>query len=136
MYEIFELLCMQAGITPYRFCKDKDVRTSTISTWKKKKSLAGPELAKKVCDYFGVSMDYLMTGKESGENVNTIMDLNAERDIAKKFDEIIGDINDPNDSPLYFDGVQLDDKTKEIMASFVTNVRRQFEIMCELTKKK
>ncbi len=60
MYEIFEKLCAMRGITPYRFCKENDVNTSTISTWKKNGSLARPELAKKVCDYFGITLDYLM----------------------------------------------------------------------------
>lgn len=60
MYEIFEKLCAKRGITPYKFCKDTGVNTSTISTWKKNNSLARPELAKKVCEYFDVSLDYLM----------------------------------------------------------------------------
>lgn len=60
MYEIFEKLCELNGVTPYRFGKDMEVNSSTISTWKKKNSLAGPELAEKVCDYFGVTIDFLM----------------------------------------------------------------------------
>lgn len=60
MHEIFEKLCRIKGITAYRFCKDTGVNASTISTWKKNNSLAGPDLAKKVCDYFDVSLDYLM----------------------------------------------------------------------------
>lgn len=65
MYEIFELLCTKRGITPYKFCKETGVSTSTISTWKTKKSQCRPELAEKVCEYFGISHDYLMTGKET-----------------------------------------------------------------------
>ena len=64
MYEIFEKLCKEKGIKPYRFCKDMGVSTSTISTWKKKNSQCRPELAEKVCEYFGISHDYLMTGEE------------------------------------------------------------------------
>lgn len=60
MYEIFEKLCTMRGITPYKFCKDTGVNSSTISTWKKNESLARPELAKKVCDYFDITLDYLM----------------------------------------------------------------------------
>lgn len=60
MYEIFEKLCNIKGITPYRFGKDMSVSSSTISTWKKKNSLAGPELSEKVCEYFGVTIDFLM----------------------------------------------------------------------------
>lgn len=74
MYEIFERLCKLHGITAYRFCKDTGVNASTISTWKKNSSLAGPELSKKVCDYFNVSLDYLMTGKETTELEETKTD--------------------------------------------------------------
>lgn len=59
MYEIFEKLCEQMGITPYRFCKDTGISTSTISTWKNKGSKCGAKLQKAVCDYFGVTADYL-----------------------------------------------------------------------------
>ena len=64
MYEIFEKLCKMRGITPYRFCEDTGVGTSTISTWKRNNSQCRPKLAKIVCEYFGISHDYLMTGNE------------------------------------------------------------------------
>ena len=78
MYEIFEKLCKSKGITPYRFGKDMNVNSSTISTWKAKNSLAGPELAQKVCDYFGVTTDFLMNKtneiecKECGQKYNPL----------------------------------------------------------------
>jgi transcriptional regulator with XRE-family HTH domain len=74
MYSIFEELCSKRGISPYRFCKETGTNSSTISTWKKNNSLAGPELSKKVCDYFGITMDHLMTGNasvESNENIQS-----------------------------------------------------------------
>ena len=77
MYEIFEKLCDLKGITPYKFCKDTGVNSSTISTWKKNNSQCRPELAEKVCTYFGVSHDYLMTGKE-----NVFVESQAEIDFA------------------------------------------------------
>ena len=40
MYEIFEKLCQERGITPYRFCKDTGINSSTISTWKDLSSLS------------------------------------------------------------------------------------------------
>lgn len=69
MYEIFEKLLKMRGITAYKFCKEAGVNASTISTWKKKNSKARPELAEIVCDYFGVSLDYLMTGQETSEKL-------------------------------------------------------------------
>lgn len=69
MYEIFEQLLQSYGITAYKFCKDTKISQSTISTWKKKGNLINGEMAKIIADYFGVSVDYLMTGeeKEGGE---------------------------------------------------------------------
>ena len=60
MYKTFEKLCELKGITPYRFGKDTGVNSSTLSTWKKKNSMADPKTSQKVCEYFGVSMDFLM----------------------------------------------------------------------------
>ena len=64
MYEIFEQLLQSYGISAYKFCKETGISQSTISTWKSKKNLISGELAKKIAEYFHVSVDYLMTGKE------------------------------------------------------------------------
>lgn len=64
MYEIFEQLLQSFGITAYKFCKETGITQSTISTWKAKRNLISGELAKKISDYFNVSVDYLLTGEE------------------------------------------------------------------------
>ncbi len=64
MYEIFEKLCIERGITTYRFCKETGVNASTISTWKNRNTDCNLKLANKIAKYFGVSVDYIMTGKE------------------------------------------------------------------------
>jgi transcriptional regulator with XRE-family HTH domain len=135
MYEIFEKLCIKFGITPYKFCKDNNVRTSTVSTWKKKNSLVGPELATKICDYFGISMDYLMTGVDSGERKSELTPV-SERDIAKKINEIIGDMNDKDSSPLYFNGEKIDDKSLAILEQALISAMKQVEIMRDKGKNK
>ena len=45
MYEIFEKLLKERGITAYRFCKDTGVSTSTISNLKKKNYKIGMDLS-------------------------------------------------------------------------------------------
>lgn len=65
MYEIFEKLLSEYGITIYKFCKDTGVSESTIYTWKKKRTKCSPKIQKIVCDYFKISIDYLVTGKNS-----------------------------------------------------------------------
>lgn len=68
MYEIFEQLLQSYGISAYKFCKDTGISQSTISTWKSKRNMISGELAKKISEYFGVSVDYLMTGKEKDDS--------------------------------------------------------------------
>ncbi|MDD5935000.1 MAG: helix-turn-helix transcriptional regulator [Clostridiales bacterium] len=125
MYEIFEKLCEMRGITPYKFCKEMEVNSSTISTWKKNNSMARPDLAKKVCDFFGVSLDYLMTGKEPEEKKPELTPKD-ERDIAKKLSATLDQL-EANDG-LMFDGEALDDETKELLKISLENAIRTAKI--------
>ena len=51
------------------------------------------------------------------------------RDLALKIDEIIGDMNDPETSPLYFNGEKLDEKSLAILAEALSSAMKQVEIM-------
>lgn len=82
MYEIFDILLNKFGITAYKFCKDTGVNSSTISTWKKKNSIVRPELATVICEYFGVTHDYLMTGEERSEPKEPVITPKDAKDIA------------------------------------------------------
>lgn len=67
MYEIFEQLCKEKGVTAYRVCKATGITTATISNWKAGRYTPKQEKMQKIADYFGVSLTYLMTGKEETE---------------------------------------------------------------------
>ena len=117
MYEIFEQLLQSHGITAYRFCKDTGISQSTISTWKKKKNLINGDMAKTIADYFGVSVDYLMTGEErDGERYY----LNNETaQMAQKLFE-------NNDLRILFDAAQ--DETPE-------DLKTTYDMLMALKKK-
>lgn len=68
MYEIFEKLLDEYGMTIYKFCKETGVSESTIYTWKKKRTKCNPKLQKIVCDYFKITADYLMNGEEKEDS--------------------------------------------------------------------
>lgn len=63
MYEIFESLLRERGITSYRVAKDTGITSATLSDWKNGKSQPKVDKLQKIADYFGVSLDYLC-GKE------------------------------------------------------------------------
>lgn len=64
MYDIFERLCEKAGVTPYRVCKETGITTATISNWKAGRYTPKQDKLQKIAEYFGVTVEYLMTGEE------------------------------------------------------------------------
>ena len=67
MYEIFVQLLDRTGKKASDVAKATGIPSSTFLTGKKGKSSPKAEKLQKIADYFGVSVDYLMTGKEEPE---------------------------------------------------------------------
>lgn len=65
MYEIYLKLLKEKGVRTSDVCKATGIVASTFSDWKKGKSTPKQEKLMKIADYFGVSFEYLMTGKDS-----------------------------------------------------------------------
>lgn len=65
MYDIFEQLLQERGITAYKVSKETGITQSTLSDWKRGRSTPKTDNMKKIADYFGVTVDYLMTGEVS-----------------------------------------------------------------------
>lgn len=81
MYEIFEQLLQKYGVSAYKVAKETGVTQSTLSDWKRGRSTPKSENMKKLADYFGVSIDYLMTGKEDPSDKEPQLKPKDERDI-------------------------------------------------------
>ena len=65
MYSVFEQLCKDKGVTPYQVCKSTGISTASISNWKAGRYSPKTEKLQKIADFFGVSVEYMMTGNES-----------------------------------------------------------------------
>lgn len=59
MYEIFDKLLKEKGLTAYRVAKDTGVSTTTLTSWKQGKYTPKPEKLQKIADYLGVRLEYL-----------------------------------------------------------------------------
>lgn len=64
MYSKFEKLLKARGITAYKVAKDLGFNNTLFSDWKSGKSKPKVDKLKKIADYFGVSIDYLITEEE------------------------------------------------------------------------
>ena len=60
MYEKFERLYKEKGITPYKVSRDTGIATATLSDWKSGRSKPKVDKLKILADYFGVSIEYFL----------------------------------------------------------------------------
>ena len=67
MYEIYCKLRDAMGVKDADVVKATGITKSTFSDWKSGRSKPKDEKLQKIADFFGVTAEYLRTGKESGE---------------------------------------------------------------------
>lgn len=64
MYSIFEELLQKYGVSTYKVSKDTGIAQSVFSSWKNGVSTPKQDKMQIIADYFNVSLEYIMTGKE------------------------------------------------------------------------
>lgn len=82
MWEIFEALCAKNGVSTADVCKATQIAQSTMSNWKKRKNIINVRHGQKIADYFGVSLQYLMTGEDTGAKEIVVPSDRVASDIA------------------------------------------------------
>jgi transcriptional regulator with XRE-family HTH domain len=131
MYEIFEQLLKKYCVTPYRIHKETGVPQSTLSDWKNGKGTPKIDKLKKIADYFGVTVDYLIGGNEQKESAPALTEKD-ERDISKKMEETLAQL-EGQQLGLMFDGEPLDEETKELLA---ISLKSSLELAKKIAKQK
>lgn len=127
MYEVFEQLLQKYDVTPYKVAKEAGVTQTALSNWKLGKSTPTTQTLQKIADYFGVTIDYLMTGKEELEKKETTLTPKDTRDIEKILDSTREQLL--TQEGLMFDG---DPATPEAIESILSAM----QIGMEMAKKK
>ena len=113
MYEIFERLCKEKGVTAYRVCKETGLTTATISNWKAGRYTPKQEKMQKIADYFGVSLVYLMTGKDE-KPLEPQLTPRDKRDITKDLESIMQKLSDKENGPASYDGQDLSPESMDL----------------------
>lgn len=127
MYEVFEQLLQKYGVTPYRVAKEAGVTQTALSNWKSGRSTPTTKTLQKIADYFGVTIDYLMTGDISEESHEKKLTPKDEKDIEKILEQTREQLM--NQEGLMFDG---DSASPEAIDSILSAM----QIGMELAKKK
>lgn len=108
MYEIYCKLRDQAHVKDADVVKATKITKSTFSDWKNGRSNPKLDKLQKIADYFGVTVDYLMTGKEEPKEKSPELTARDERDIAKDLNNIMEKLTSGEAGPASYDGEPLD----------------------------
>lgn len=127
MYEIYCKLRDERGIKDSDVVKGTGITKSTFSDWKNGRSNPKNEKLQKIADFFGVTVDYLMTGKNQPEKKEVALTSKDERDIEKILEQTKNQLL--TQEGLMFDG---DFATPEAIDSIISAM----QIGMEMAKKK
>ena len=128
MYEGFEQLLQKHGVSPYKVSKDTGVTQTSLSNWKTGKSTPTTKTLQRLADYFGVTLDYLMTGKEEPKEKSPELTARDEKDITKTLNKVMEQFENNENGPLYYDGEEIDETSRIL-------IRNAFEYIIRETKK-
>lgn len=114
MYDVFVKLLEKYGVTAYKVSKATGIGGSTFSDWRSGRSTPKQEKLQKIADYFGVTIEYLMTGKEEPKEKAPELTVKDERDITKDVDRIMEKLTSGENGPASYNGEALDPEAAEL----------------------
>lgn len=124
-YEVIKKLCTEHGIALTAL--EKELGFGRGSLGKLKSGGTSAKRLQKVADYFGVSINYLMTGENNSINENVALSLKDERDIAKDMENIRQKIMNGSDGPLSYDGEPITEDDAELLLGQIELMMRKLK---------
>lgn len=89
MWEVFEKLCRERGVTANRVARDTGIPQTTLSNWKQRRNLINGKAAQKIAEYFDVTLEYLMTGKDTPILLYTDIEMGEYNAEVRKLMEVL-----------------------------------------------
>lgn len=88
MYEIFQRLLDEKGITPYRVSKETGIASSTLTDWKLGRSTPKADKIQTIANYFGVDVSLFYGDSVPSEQKEMdIPEIHVINRAAKKMDQ-------------------------------------------------
>lgn len=126
MYEVYCKLRDQRNLKDADVVRNTGITKSTFSDWKNGRSCPKNDKLQKIADFFGVSIDYLMTGEESKTVSLTDKD---NRDIKKDLDSIMNKLQSGDNGPASYDGDALSPEAMELFKDELEIALKRLKIM-------
>ncbi|HDK7158440.1 TPA: helix-turn-helix transcriptional regulator [Clostridium botulinum] len=119
-------------LTQHELANKLNIAQSTIGMIEGNKRSAGRKTLIKLADFFGVSVDYLLSEDIASEEEIIKLNKKDEKDIKKALNETLNQLENSQDG-LMFDGEPIDDETRELLRISLENSMR---LAKEIAKKK
>lgn len=122
--ERIKQLCKEHGVSMNKVENDLSFGKGYIS----KLGTSTPNVTKiqQIADYFGVGLDFLLTGEEKAENVNKIT-AKDEKDIAKDMENIRNKLLNGTDGPISYDGEPIPEEDAELLLGQIELMMRRLK---------
>ena len=133
MYSVFEHLLQEKGVTRYQVSKATGIPQTTLSTWKTRGTDPSVSTMKRLADYFDVSMEYLVTGKDAMHPQITPVDWAEERKVGIYKDMTEEEISEMNIRTAKF----LQDEDFFKIINWISEdplIKSRIAMYCELPK--
>lgn len=118
LYEQIRETAKEKGYSINRLEKELGFARSSINKFNK--NTPSMDKIQQIADLLGVSVDYLLHGNEVSENNESILNPRDERDIEKRLESALADLEN-DQSALMFSGKPLDDKTRDLLKISLEN---------------
>lgn len=122
MYDKFQKLLDEKGVTAYRVAQETGVSTATLTNWKKGEYKPKPDKLQKLANYFNVPISYFL---EETKDTITITPKD-DKDIASDLERIMAKLSS-TEAPALFEGGVIPEEDQEMFAG-------QLEIMLKRLK--
>ena len=119
-------LCQKQGISLNQL--EEKLNFSTNYLYSMKKGNPKADNLQKIADYFGVTIDYLMTGIEDKKE-SPVLTARDERDIAKDLNRIMEKLSAGEEGPASYDGEELDPEAAELFRDELNLALRRLKIV-------
>lgn len=117
MYEIFERLMQERGLTIIKVSKATGINPSTITDWRAGRYVPKVDKRQKIADYLGVSLHYL----DTGEIEDSVVLTDEEKDVLQMIHD------NPKLNALLSVGKDLDEDDFNAVKDYAERLRRTYK---------
>ena len=107
--------------TRQEMCDALGVKYTTFTDWVKGNSYPRIDKIELMANYFGISKADLVEDR----NADSSLSARDERDIARDLDRIMGEIQKGDDGPLYYNGIEIDNASLNLLQNAIEYALRE-----------